>query len=62
MIPTFIQLAYLFASALFLLALRSLGQPSAARRGMQMAAFGMLIAVCATLLEIGRASCRERVL
>ncbi|PSS61916.1 NAD synthetase [Ensifer sp. NM-2] len=51
MIPTLIQLAYLFASALFLLALRSLGQPSTARRGMQMAAFGMLIAVCATLLD-----------
>ncbi|AGA08809.1 NAD(P)(+) transhydrogenase (Re/Si-specific) subunit beta [Sinorhizobium meliloti] len=51
MTATIIQLAYLFAAALFLLALRSLGQPSTARRGMQMAAFGMLIAVCATLLD-----------
>ncbi|MET4691193.1 NAD(P)(+) transhydrogenase (Re/Si-specific) subunit beta [Sinorhizobium fredii] len=51
MTATIIQLAYLFAAALFLLALRSLGHPATARRGMQMAAFGMLIAVCATLLD-----------
>jgi len=51
MTVTIIQLAYLFAAALFILALRSLGQPATARRGMQMAAFGMLVAVCATLLD-----------
>jgi NAD(P) transhydrogenase subunit beta len=46
-----IQLAYLFSGALFILALRSLGHPDTARRGMWMAAFGMLVAVCATLLH-----------
>ncbi|MBZ9653166.1 NAD(P)(+) transhydrogenase (Re/Si-specific) subunit beta [Phyllobacterium lublinensis] len=51
MTGTIIQLAYLFAAALFILALRALGQPATARRGMQMAAFGMLVAVCATLLD-----------
>ena len=51
MTDTFIQIAYLFAAALFILALRSLGHPQTARRGMQMAAFGMLVAVAATLLH-----------
>jgi NAD(P) transhydrogenase subunit beta len=51
MTVTIIQLAYLAAAFLFLLALRSLGQPTTARRGMQMAAFGMLIAVAATLID-----------
>jgi len=51
MITTGIQLAYLSAAALFVMALRSLGQPTTARRGMQMAAFGMLVAVCATLVD-----------
>ncbi|MEW9807802.1 NAD(P)(+) transhydrogenase (Re/Si-specific) subunit beta [Mesorhizobium marinum] len=51
MIATGIQLAYLSSAALFVLALRALGQPTTARRGMQMAAFGMLVAVCATLVD-----------
>lgn len=51
MIETFIQLAYLLASVFFILALRSLGRPDTARRGMQLAAFGMLLAVGATLLH-----------
>lgn len=51
MTETFIQLAYLVAAALFILALRSLGHPHTARRGMQMAAFGMFVAVAATLLH-----------
>jgi NAD(P) transhydrogenase subunit beta len=51
MTDTVIQLVYLAAAALFILALRSLGHPSTARRGMQMAAFGMILAVCATLLH-----------
>ena len=44
-----IQLAYLFAAFVFILALRALARPDSARRGMQLAAFGMLVAVCATL-------------
>lgn len=51
MITAGIQLAYLSSAALFVMALRSLGQPTTARRGMQMAAFGMLVAVCATLVD-----------
>jgi NAD(P) transhydrogenase subunit beta len=51
MIETVIQLAYLVAAFLFIVALRALGRPDSARRGMQMAAVGMLIAVMATLLH-----------
>jgi NAD(P) transhydrogenase subunit beta len=46
-----IQIAYLLAAFLFLVALRALGRPDSARRGMQLAAFGMLIAVAATLFH-----------
>jgi H+-translocating NAD(P) transhydrogenase subunit beta len=46
-----IQLTYLFAAFLFIVALRSLGRPDSARRGMQLAAFGMLVAVVATLFN-----------
>jgi H+-translocating NAD(P) transhydrogenase subunit beta len=51
MIETFIQLAYLFAAFLFITALRALGRPDSARRGMQLAAFGMALAVIATLFQ-----------
>ena len=46
-----IQLVYLGAATLFVLALRSLGRPESARRGMRLAAMGMLAAVVATLLN-----------
>src|ERR1700721_1069204 len=46
-----IQLAYLFAAFLFITALRALGRPDSARRGMQLAAFGMAIAIMATLFQ-----------
>jgi NAD(P) transhydrogenase subunit beta len=46
-----IQLAYLAASALFILGLRSLTKPADARLGMQQAAAGMLFAVIGTLLN-----------
>jgi NAD(P) transhydrogenase subunit beta len=46
-----IQLAYLAASALFILGLRSLTKPADARLGMQQAAAGMLFAVIGTLLD-----------
>jgi NAD(P) transhydrogenase subunit beta len=51
MIAILIQLAYLFAAFLFITALRALGRPDSARRGMQLAAFGMAVAVMATLFH-----------
>ena len=47
----FTQLAYLAASVLFILGLRSLTRPDSARRGMQQAALGMLLAVVGTLAK-----------
>jgi len=46
-----IQASYLASSVLFILGLRSLTHPDSARRGMQLAALGMLIAVVGTLLH-----------
>src|SRR5215210_744508 len=46
-----IQVSYLIASVLFILGLRSLTRPDRARRGMQMAALGMLFAIAGTLLN-----------
>jgi NAD(P) transhydrogenase subunit beta len=48
---TLIQVSYLVASVLFILGLRSLTKPDAARRGMQQAAVGMLFAIAGTLLN-----------
>src|SRR6478735_9582070 len=48
---TLIQVSYLIASVLFILGLRSLTRPDKARRGMQLAATGMLFAVAGTLLN-----------
>jgi len=45
----FTQASYLAASVLFILGLRSLTRPDKARRGMQQAAVGMLLAICGTL-------------
>jgi H+-translocating NAD(P) transhydrogenase subunit beta len=42
---------YLVASVLFILGLRSLTRPQTARRGMQLAALGMLAAICGTLMH-----------
>ncbi len=47
----FIQVAYLAASVLFILGLRSLTKPDKARRGMQFAAAGMLFAILGTLVN-----------
>ena len=47
----FIQAAYLAASLLFILGLKSLTKPDSARRGMQQAAMGMLLAIVGTLLH-----------
>src|SRR3954469_6320274 len=47
----FTQLSYVVAAVLFIVGLRSLTRPDAARRGMQQAAWGMLLAVCGTLVN-----------
>ena len=47
----FIEAAYLVASILFILGLRSLTIPDRARRGMQLAAMGMLMAIVGTLVN-----------
>jgi H+-translocating NAD(P) transhydrogenase subunit beta len=47
----FIQAAYIGASILFILGLRSLTRPDKARRGMQQAAVGMLLAIAGTLVN-----------
>ena len=44
------QLSYLVASVLFILGLRGLTHPDRARRGMQYAAVGMLVAIVGTLI------------
>jgi NAD(P) transhydrogenase subunit beta len=46
-----IEVAYLTASVLFILGLRSLTKPEKARRGMNQAALGMLVAIIGTLLN-----------
>ena len=48
---TITQGSYLLASVLFILGLRGLTHPDRARRGMQYAALGMLVAVCGTLIN-----------
>src|ERR1700730_5842262 len=51
MIENLIQLAYLLAGFLIIRSLRALGRPDIARRGMQLAAFGMAVAIIATLFQ-----------
>ena len=48
---TQLQIAYLVASVLFILALRGLSSPTSARRGILLAEIGMFIAVVGTLLH-----------
>ena len=47
----FIEAAYILASILFILGLRSLTIPDKARRGMQLAALGMLVAIVGTVVN-----------
>jgi NAD(P) transhydrogenase subunit beta len=47
----FTEASYLAASVLFILGLKSLTRPDQARRGMQQAAVGMLLAVIGTLVQ-----------
>jgi NAD(P) transhydrogenase subunit beta len=51
MLDTGIALAYIVAAVLFIVALKMLSSPATARRGNMLSAFGMLIAVVATLLD-----------
>jgi H+-translocating NAD(P) transhydrogenase subunit beta len=46
-----VQLTYLTSSVFFILGLRSLTKPDQARRGMQLAAVGMILAIVGTLLN-----------
>src|SRR5580704_5326434 len=46
-----IQASYLTVSVLFILGLKGLTAPDKARRGMQLAAIGMLVAVVGTLFH-----------
>jgi len=46
-----IQVTYLVASVMFILGLRSLTKPDQARRGMQLAAVGMLLAIIGTMIH-----------
>src|SRR5262245_44319647 len=47
----FIEVAYLAASVLFILGLKGLSSPATARRGIQYAETGMLLAIVGTLLH-----------
>jgi proton-translocating NAD(P)+ transhydrogenase subunit beta len=50
--PTyFIEITYLLASILFIFGLKGLSNPKTARRGMNLAAMGMLVAIVGTLLH-----------
>jgi NAD(P) transhydrogenase subunit beta len=49
---TLIPLAYLFAAACFILALKWLSHPTTARRGVRAGEIGMLVAVVATLFDL----------
>lgn len=46
-----LQISYLIATVLFILGIRALGSPATARRGMQLAAVGMLVAIVGTLFN-----------
>src|SRR5262249_5730190 len=48
-----IEFSYLFASIFFIFGLKALSNPKTARRGMNMAALGMLVAIVGTLLDQG---------
>jgi H+-translocating NAD(P) transhydrogenase subunit beta len=47
----FVEATYLAASVMFIIGLRSLTRPDAARRGMQQAAIGMVLAIVGTLVK-----------
>src|SRR5689334_22090286 len=52
-LPVWIHLAYLVASVMFIMGLKFLSSPATARRGNQVAALGMILAVGVTLFIPG---------
>lgn len=50
-LPSVIQLIYLFATGLFIIGLKRLGSPATARSGNQLAALGMFIGIIVTLFD-----------
>ncbi len=50
---TFVNLAYILASALFVIGIKMLGKATTARKGNMLSAAGMLLALVVTLLESG---------
>ena len=56
MSETFVQASYLVASVLFILGLKSLSRADTASRGVNLAAFGMLLAIVGTLVAAVRSS------
>ncbi len=53
-----IPLSYLLASILFIFGLKQLSHPQTARKGMNLAAAGMLVAIIGTLFHHDIISCR----
>ena len=45
--------AYLISTVLFILGLKQLGSPQTARQGNFISSLGMLVGVCATLVDVG---------
>jgi NAD(P) transhydrogenase subunit beta len=52
-LPVLINFSYIISAALFIFGLKMLGSPATARKGNIVSAFGMLLAVAATLLTRG---------
>ncbi len=50
-VPYLIEIIYLVASVLFIYGLKAMSHPTTARRGMNAAAVGMLMAIAGTLLH-----------
>src|SRR5438552_1757814 len=46
-----LPISYIFSTVLFVFGIRSLNSPQTARRGMNLAAFGMFIAIIGTLFS-----------
>jgi NAD(P) transhydrogenase subunit beta len=47
-----VKLAYLVASILFIIGIKMLNKPATARKGNQLSALGMLIAIIATMFQL----------
>jgi len=56
MIHSVVQLAYVFATALFVLSLHWMNDPKTARRGVSVGIVAMILAVLATWIEVAAAN------